>query len=212
LIIAAASFFLKSIIEDTSLSLCGENVTEVNGTQSCDVIFPVMYVSYIIIGVFIFLALLYYFTLRCIEDFCSDGTNYENSKLVCVKKNNIDLFVIVATVFFWIILTAPVYVKCVLTDLITSCFLEIVFRVGCWLISNVGSVGILTLWVLFVFGEAKSLMKSIKLGKNHISELEFGAEDPTDLADSKEQELEVRIEDVEESKHLESTLEMQETI
>lgn len=166
LVIIAASFFIKSLAEGSPLSLCDANLTNTsyaNDTVVCDVIYPVMYVSYIIIGVFALLAIFVYFALRCHEDFLSDGEGYEQSDLFCVKKNNIDLFVLIATAFFWIVLTAPVYVKCVLKEFVTNCNLEIVFRLGCWVISNVGSVGILTVWVLFVFGDARKRLKEARV-------------------------------------------------
>jgi hypothetical protein len=166
LAVIAASFFIKSLAQGSSLSLCDANLTNtsfVNDTTVCDVIYPVMYVSYIIIAIFAFLAIFVYFALRCHEDFLSDGEGYGSSDLFCVKKNNIDLIVLLATAFFWVVLTAPVYAKCVLKEFVTNCSLEIVFRLGCWVISNVGSVGILTVWVLFVFGGANKRLKEARM-------------------------------------------------
>lgn len=187
LVVIACAFFIKSLADNTPLSLCDANLTNTsyaNDTTACDVIYPVMYVSYIIIGLFAFLAICVYFALRCHEDFLSDGENYNESDLACVKKNNIDIAVLLLTGFFWVVLTVPIYAKCVLKDFATNCSLEIVFRLGCWLISNVGSVTILTLWVLFVFGDARKRLKEARnqseaaIAKGHLGRMR-GEPNPT---------------------------------
>jgi hypothetical protein len=172
LAIAGATFYFKNLAAGTQTDLCGyyTNATVAarlaNTTQLCDVIYPIMWASSGVLGLMVLLAILFIVVKRCLQNDAWDpyAKNPHSEDLSVSEqlkmhfhdmrwtgKNFADALFIVFLLLFWLILIIPVFIRCANRYPIISCPGEIVLRVACGIIANLGSIGAIGLWVLLAF-------------------------------------------------------------
>jgi hypothetical protein len=173
LAITGGVFYFKNLAAGTQTDLCGYYVNAsvaarvANQTQLCDVIYPIMWASSGVLGLMVLLAVLFIVIKRLmqsdewnpydsIDASANDLSFSEQMKLhfhdmTWTTKNFYDVVFIVFLLLFWMILIIPVFIRCANRLPIMSCAGEIVLRVACGIIANLGSIGAIALWVLLAF-------------------------------------------------------------